>query len=71
MYKTEIERWISTILEHVTVDDLLGMLLTYDGEMIFDLESMRKILSGFMENKKSVPICNTGDFRESLLNDDD
>lgn len=62
--KTELEKRISVILEHVTVDDLLVLSFTYDGERLFDLESVRKIISGFVEKEKSVAVFNAGDFRE-------
>ncbi|RXH96797.1 hypothetical protein DVH24_009639, partial [Malus domestica] len=65
-FDLKLKRWISTFLEHGTVDDLLVLSLTYGGEMIFDLESMRKIISGFVEKEKSVVVCNTDDFREVL-----
>ncbi|KAL3510678.1 hypothetical protein ACH5RR_030079 [Cinchona calisaya] len=39
--KNELEKRISAILEHVTVDDLLVLSFTYDGERLFDLESVR------------------------------
>lgn len=62
--KNELEKRISTILEHVTVDDLLVISFSYDGEKLFDLESARKIISGFVEKEKSVGVFNGGDFRE-------
>lgn len=62
--KNELEKRISTILEHVTVDDLLVVSFSYDGEKLFDLESVRKIISGFVEKEKSVGVFNGGDFRE-------
>ncbi|KAM0999009.1 hypothetical protein FF1_005773 [Malus domestica] len=62
--KTELERRISSVLEHVTVDDLLVLSFTYDGERLFDLESVRRIISGFVEKEKSVAVFNAGDFRE-------
>ncbi|KAJ8440441.1 hypothetical protein Cgig2_014057 [Carnegiea gigantea] len=40
--KNELEKRISAILEHVTVDDLLVLSFTYDGESLFDLESVRR-----------------------------
>ncbi|KAL6195290.1 hypothetical protein ACLB2K_030910 [Fragaria x ananassa] len=62
--KNELEKRISAILEHVTVDDLLVLSFTYDGERLFDLESVRRIISGFVEREKSVAVFNAGDFRE-------
>ncbi|XP_060216477.1 root phototropism protein 2 [Lycium barbarum] len=63
--KNELEKRISAILEHVTVDDLLVLSFTYDGERLFDLESVRRIISGFMEKEKSVAVFNGGDFGEA------
>ncbi|KAL1565671.1 ATPase of 26S proteasome regulatory subunit 4 [Salvia divinorum] len=62
--KSELEKRVSVILEHVTVDDLLVLSFTYDGERLFDLESVRKIISGFVEREKSVAVFNAGDFKE-------
>uniref|UniRef100_A0A5B6YKL0 Putative root phototropism protein 2-like n=1 Tax=Davidia involucrata TaxID=16924 RepID=A0A5B6YKL0_DAVIN len=62
--KNELEKRISVILEHVTVDDLLVVSFTYDGERLFDLESVRRIISGFAEKEKSVAVFNGGDFKE-------
>ncbi|KAL3726538.1 hypothetical protein ACJRO7_031439 [Eucalyptus globulus] len=63
--KNELEKRISVILEHVTVDDLLVLSFTYDGERLFDLDSVRRIMSGFVEKEKSTAIFNGGDFRET------
>lgn len=61
--KNELEKRISAILEHVTVDDLLVLSFTYDGERLFDLESVRRLISGFMEKEKSVAVFKAaGDF---------
>nr|XP_043635459.1 root phototropism protein 2 [Erigeron canadensis] len=62
--KKQLEKRISGMLEHVTVDDLLVLSYTFDGERLFDLESVRKIISGFVEKEKSVSVFNGGDFRE-------
>lgn len=62
--KNELEKRISMILEHVTVDDLLVLSFTYDGERLFDLESVRKIISGFVEKEKNVAVFNAGDLKE-------
>jgi hypothetical protein len=62
--KNELEKRISAILEHVTVDDLLVLSFSYDGERLFDLESVRRIISGFAEKEKSVAVFNAGDFGE-------
>ncbi|XP_030467435.1 root phototropism protein 2 [Syzygium oleosum] len=63
--KNELEKRISVILEHVTVDDLLVLSFTYDGERLFDLDSVRRIVSGFVEKEKSMAVFNGGDFRET------
>ncbi|KAF8040812.1 hypothetical protein BT93_B2898 [Corymbia citriodora subsp. variegata] len=61
--KKELEKRVSSILEHVTVDDLLILSFSYDGERLFDLESVRRIISAFVEKEKSVAVFN-GDFQE-------
>lgn len=63
--KTELENRISAILEHVTVDDLLVISFTYDGERLFDLESVRRIISAFVEKEKANAVFSSGDNRES------
>ncbi|KAG2332917.1 hypothetical protein Bca52824_004097 [Brassica carinata] len=55
--KNEVEKRISAVLEHVTVDDLLIPSFTYDGERLLDLESVRRIISGFVEKEKSKGLC--------------
>ncbi|KAI3461740.1 hypothetical protein Pfo_018403 [Paulownia fortunei] len=62
--KNELEKRISVILEHVTVDDLLVLSFTYDGERLFDLESVRRTITGFAEKEKNVAVFNAGDFKE-------
>lgn len=62
--KKQLEKRITGMLEHVTVDDLLVLSYTFDGESLFDLESVRRIISGFVEKEKSVSVFNGGDFRE-------
>lgn len=62
--KYELEKRIWAILEHVTVDDLLVLSYTYDGERLFDLESVRRIISGFVEKEKNVAVFNAGDLAE-------
>ncbi|PWA68667.1 BTB/POZ-like protein [Artemisia annua] len=62
--KKQLEKRITAMLEHVTVDDLLVLSYTFDGERLFDLESVRRIISGFVEKEKSVSVFNGGDFRE-------
>ncbi|KAJ6696558.1 hypothetical protein OIU85_002955 [Salix viminalis] len=63
--KNELEKRISVILEHVTVDNLLVMSFTYDGEKLLDLESIRRIISGFMEKEKNMAVFSGGDFKET------
>lgn len=63
--KNELEKRISAILEHVTVDDLLVVSFSYDGERLFDLESVRKIVGSFVEKEKSMAVFSGGDFREA------
>lgn len=62
--KNELEKRISAILEHVTVDDLLVLSFTYDGERLFELDSVRRIVAGFVEKEKSMAVFNGGDFRD-------
>ncbi|KAK7387309.1 hypothetical protein VNO78_28019 [Psophocarpus tetragonolobus] len=62
--KTELEKRITAILEHVTTDNLLVLSFTYDGERLFDLESIRSIISGFVEKEKSNAVFTPGDLRE-------
>lgn len=62
--KNELEKRISIILEHVSVDDLLVLSFTYDGERLFDLDSVRRIIAGFVEKEKNMAVFNSGDFRE-------
>ncbi|PNS91829.1 hypothetical protein POPTR_019G131600v4 [Populus trichocarpa] len=63
--KNELEKRISVILEHVTVDDLLVMSFTYNGEKLYDLDSIRSIISGFMEKEKNMAVFSGGDFEET------
>ncbi|XP_038896375.1 root phototropism protein 2 [Benincasa hispida] len=62
--KNELEKRISMVLEHLTVDDLLMLSFTYDGERLVELESIRRIILGFVEREKSVAVFNAGDFKE-------
>jgi hypothetical protein len=59
--KNELEKRISAILEHVTVDDLLVMSFSYDGEKLFDLESVRRIVSVFVEKDKNAAVFTPGE----------
>lgn len=52
------------VLEHLSVDDLLAMSFTYDGERLVELESIRRIILGFVEREKSVAVFNAGDLKE-------
>ncbi|KAI4302239.1 hypothetical protein MLD38_038013 [Melastoma candidum] len=63
--KNKLEKQIGTILEHVTVDDLLVLSFSYDGERLFELDSVRRIISGFVEREKSTAVFSAADFRES------
>ncbi|XP_045829205.1 root phototropism protein 2-like [Trifolium pratense] len=58
--KRELEKRISDILEHVTVNDLLVISFTYDGERLLDLDSIRRIISTFVEKEKSTTVFNSG-----------
>ncbi|XP_057442115.1 root phototropism protein 2-like isoform X2 [Lotus japonicus] len=58
--KRELEKRISEILEHVTVDDLMVLSFTYDGERLLDLDSVRRIISSYMEKQKSASVFNGG-----------
>ncbi|AES70801.1 putative Root phototropism protein [Medicago truncatula] len=64
--KTELEKRISAILEHVTVDDLLVMSFSYDGEKLFDLESVRRIISVFVEKEKNTAVFTPGELKQSF-----
>ncbi|XP_058195945.1 root phototropism protein 2 [Rhododendron vialii] len=54
--KNEIENRISAVLEHVTVDDLMILTVSYDGGRLLDLESARRILAGFVEKENSAGV---------------
>ncbi|KAK7385630.1 hypothetical protein VNO78_31378 [Psophocarpus tetragonolobus] len=56
--KRELEKRVTEILEHVTVDDLLVLTFTYDGERLLDLDSVRRIVSSFVEREKSTTVFN-------------
>ncbi|XP_004147730.1 root phototropism protein 2 [Cucumis sativus] len=62
--KNELEKRISMVLEHLSVDDLLMVSFTYDGERLVELESIRRIIMGFVEKEKSVAVFNAGDLKE-------
>ncbi|GMH21536.1 hypothetical protein Nepgr_023378 [Nepenthes gracilis] len=62
--KNELEKRISAILELVTVNDLLVLSFTYDGEGLFDLESVRRIISGTVAKERNVDVFNGGNFKE-------
>ncbi|KAF7119669.1 hypothetical protein RHSIM_Rhsim13G0057700 [Rhododendron simsii] len=58
--KNEIENRISAVLEHVTVDDLMILTVSYDGGRLLDLESARRILAGFVEKENSAGVFGGG-----------
>ncbi|CAJ1970781.1 unnamed protein product [Sphenostylis stenocarpa] len=58
--KRELEKRVTEILEHVTVDDLLVLTFTYDGERLLDLDSVRRIISGFVEKERSTMVFDAG-----------
>lgn len=60
----ELEKRIIALLEHMTVDDLLVLSFTYDRERLFDLESVRRIISGFIEKEKSLAVFNASNLTE-------
>ncbi|KAL8160859.1 hypothetical protein V2J09_012348 [Rumex salicifolius] len=60
----DLEKRVAAVLDHATVDDLLVLSVAYDGEGLFDLESVRRIVAGFVAKEKSVDVFNGGDFRE-------
>lgn len=64
--KNELEKRISVVLEHVSVDDLLIPSFTYDGERLLDLDSIRRIISTFVEKEKNVGVFNGGDFSRGV-----
>lgn len=51
---------ISAVLDHVTVDDLMILTVSYDGGRLLDLESVRRILAGFVEKENSVGVFSGG-----------
>ncbi|KAA0044997.1 hypothetical protein IC582_016841 [Cucumis melo] len=63
--KNELEKRISMVLEHLSVDDLLMVSFTYDGERLVELESIRRIIMGFVEKEKSVAVFSAGDLKEN------
>ncbi|GAB2286477.1 ATPase of 26S proteasome regulatory subunit 4, variant 2 [Dionaea muscipula] len=60
----ELEKRISSNVEHVSVDDLLVLSCSYDGQSLFDLESVRRIITGFVTKEKSVDVFNGGNHKE-------
>ncbi|XP_073144711.1 root phototropism protein 2-like [Henckelia pumila] len=62
--RKDLEKRISAILDDVKVDDLLVLSCTYDGERLLDLESVRRIISGFVDKENSIAVFNAGDLRE-------
>ncbi|XP_073040350.1 root phototropism protein 2-like [Primulina eburnea] len=62
--KKDLEKRISAILDHAKVDDLFVLSCTYDGERLCDLETVRRIISGFVDKENSIAVFNAGDLRE-------
>ncbi|KAK9047962.1 hypothetical protein SSX86_033076, partial [Deinandra increscens subsp. villosa] len=60
----KLEKRISGVLEHATVDDLLILSYRFDGERVRDMESVRRIVTGFVE-KKSRSVINYADFNQA------
>lgn len=60
----ELEKRISILMEHVTVDDLLLLSLSHDRERLLELESVRNIVSVYVEKERSVAIFSASDFGE-------
>ncbi|KAK4763686.1 hypothetical protein SAY87_013124 [Trapa incisa] len=60
----ELEKRTAEILEHATVDDLLVLSCTYDGERLSDLESVRRIVSAFVEKEKNVTVFDAENLTE-------
>ncbi|CAH1420267.1 unnamed protein product [Lactuca virosa] len=63
--KKQLEKRISVILDQATIDDLLDLSYTFDRERLCDMESVRRIVIGFVEKEKSVVVFNSGDFGEA------
>ncbi|WCJ34935.1 Phototropic-responsive NPH3 family protein [Euphorbia peplus] len=63
--KSDLEKRISAVLEHATTDDFLILSTSYDGERLVDLDSVRKVISGFVEKEKSTAVFGGADFKES------
>ncbi|KAF2296927.1 hypothetical protein GH714_012920 [Hevea brasiliensis] len=53
-------------IERVMVGDLLVLSFTYDGERLFDLESVKRIISGFVEKEKTMAVFIGGDFKDNF-----
>ncbi|KAI3676333.1 hypothetical protein L1987_85939 [Smallanthus sonchifolius] len=51
--RRRLEKQITAMLEHATVDDLLIVSLRFEEEKSRDMESVRRIVMGFVENEKS------------------
>ena len=54
--RSELEKRISAVLELATVDDVLVLSFAYDGHRISDLETVRRIVSAFVENEKNAAV---------------
>ncbi|KAG9443301.1 hypothetical protein H6P81_014641 [Aristolochia fimbriata] len=51
--KHDLEKRVAAVLEHVMVGDLLVLSFTYDGERLFDLDSVRRIIAAFVDREKT------------------
>lgn len=56
--RAELEKRAAAALEEAAVEDLLVASLSYEGERVVDLESVRRIISGFVERERSVGVFN-------------
>ncbi|KVI11527.1 BTB/POZ-like protein [Cynara cardunculus var. scolymus] len=63
--KKQLEKRISAILDQVTVDDLLLLSYTFDGERLCDMESISRIVTGFVGKEKNLSVFNYGDYKEA------
>ncbi|XP_015949201.1 root phototropism protein 2 [Arachis duranensis] len=59
--RSELEKRIAAVLELATVDDILVLSFAYDGDRLSDLETVRKIVSAFIENEKHAAVISAAD----------
>ncbi|MED6199277.1 hypothetical protein PIB30_074442 [Stylosanthes scabra] len=59
--RSELEKRIAAVLELATVDDLLVLSFAYDGDRLSDLETVRRIVSAFIENEKHAAVFSAAD----------